>query len=377
MMRTILILVSMPMLAGCAGQALAELEVRPVTPPGYGVPAGEAYSLYDHGKRQLAAGNAGLAIDAFRRALRADPNSIDSLNGLGVAYDRIGRFDLSRRYYEQALGLDPNSAMVLHNLGYSLALQGREPEGRELMARAAAANDSVVAAKARQNLVELGSRQPSAAKGAAVTARAQQNIAELGGGSSSATTDAAASPMVRTVRRWIERTTAAVQTLVTDAGPDETANVQIEPRLRKVHVAEEDRIPRALSEGAALSTARAVAEMARIEDEAVTVASTVGLPARSLHVVNAVGRARMATRLGGYLERHGVEVAGLRNGATWNLARSEIRFDEGDRQAAVAIARLLPFEVSLRPLNESSAVQLILGRNALGFDDRLLQHRKA
>lgn len=353
MMRTILILVSMPMLAGCAGQGLAELEVRPVTPQGYGAHAGGADSLYDLGKRQLAAGNAGLAIDAFRRALRADPNSIDSLNGLGVAYDRIGRFDLSRRYYEQALGLDPNSAMVLHNLGYSLALQGRGPEGRELMARAAAAKD------------------------AAVTAKAQQNLAELGGGPPSAPNDAAASTVVRTVRRWIERTTAFVQTLVTDADPDETANVQIEPRLRKVHVAEEDRLPQAFSEGVALSTAEAVAEMARIEDEVVAVASTEGVPTRSLHVVNAVGRSRMATRLGGYLERHGVDVAGLRNGTTWNLSQSEIRFDEADRQAVVAIARLLPFAVSLRPHNQASAeVQLVLGRNALRFDDKLLQHGK-
>ena len=132
-----------------------------------------------------------------------------------------------------------------------------------------------------------------------------------------------------------------------------------------------------LSKGVALSTAVAVSEMARIKDEVVTATATEDTPRRPLQVVNAVGRSRMATRLGGYLERHGVEVAGLRNGTSWNVPQSEIRFDETDRQAAVAIARLLPFAVSLRPQRESTAgVQLILGRNALGFDDRLLQHGK-
>ena len=353
MMRTILFLISVPVLAGCAGQGFAELDVRPVAPQGYGAADGNG-SLYDLGKRQLAAGNAGLAIDAFRRALRADPTSIDSLNGLGVAYDRIGRFDLSRRYYEEALGLNPNSAMILHNLGYSLALQGRGAEGQELMARAAAANDAVVTTKARQNLAELGGGQPTVSN------------------------EATASTAMHAARRWIERTSAFVQTLVTDADPSAPANVQIEPRLRKVHVGEEDRLPKTVATGVALSTAEAVSEMAGIKDEVVTAAATESGPTGSLHVVNAVGRSRMATRLGGYLERHGVEVAGLRNGTTWNVALSEIRFDEADRPAAVAIARLLPFAVSLRPRNQAAAgVQLILGRNALGFDDRLLQHGKA
>src|SRR3546814_1730888 len=55
--------------------------------------------------------------DLFRKALRANPESIDALNGLGAAYDRIGRFDLSRNYYERALGLDPGSRITLNKIG--------------------------------------------------------------------------------------------------------------------------------------------------------------------------------------------------------------------------------------------------------------------
>src|SRR5687767_1972656 len=84
--------------------------------------AGRAYGA---GKRHLVEGATGLAIDAFRHAVRLDPKSIDALNGLAAAYDRIGRFDLSRRYYEQALGIEPNAQFILANLGYSLMMQGR------------------------------------------------------------------------------------------------------------------------------------------------------------------------------------------------------------------------------------------------------------
>src|SRR3546814_8645826 len=89
---------------------------------------------YTRGKAQIAAGNASLALDGFRKALRLNPNSIDALNGLGAAYDRMGRFDLSRNYYEQALGLDPDSRITHNNFGYSLALQVKRFDAQAMLA---------------------------------------------------------------------------------------------------------------------------------------------------------------------------------------------------------------------------------------------------
>jgi len=110
---------------------------------------------HDHARRQLALGNTALAIDAFRQILRHEPNSLAALNGLAAAYDRLERFDLSQRYYEQALGLDPNSPATLNNFGYSLLLQGRLAEAQPLLASAAEGPDPAVRERAQANLAKL------------------------------------------------------------------------------------------------------------------------------------------------------------------------------------------------------------------------------
>ena len=46
------------------------------------------------------------------------------LNAFGVVYDKLGRFDLSARYYAQAKAIAPRSMIVLGNIAYSHALQG-------------------------------------------------------------------------------------------------------------------------------------------------------------------------------------------------------------------------------------------------------------
>lgn len=218
------------LLAGCAGLDIARFEPRPVVPEGYAI-KGSGSELYEQGKRQLQAGHAALAIDAFRRASRAQPDSIDALNGLAVAYDRIGRYDLSRRYYEAALGREPTSAMLLHNLGYSLALQGKRDEGRALIEKALASGD------------------------AAVLARGRANLATLGGISAPAP---AAELAVAYAPRWIERTNETTQTLITGAPAGRSAAATIEMRYRHVfHDGSTPRIP---------GLDQAIAEIARSDE---------------------------------------------------------------------------------------------------------------
>jgi hypothetical protein len=218
------------LLAGCAGLDIARFEPRPVVPEGYAMKKGSGSELYEQGKRQLQAGHAALAIDAFRRASRVQPDSIDALNGLAVAYDRIGRYDLSRRYYEAALGREPTSAMLLHNFGYSLALQGKRDEGRALIEKALASGD------------------------AAVLARGRANLATLGGISAPAPADVT----VAYAPRWIERTSETIQTLITGAPAGRSAAATVEMRYRHVfHDGGTPRIP---------GLDQAIAEIARSDE---------------------------------------------------------------------------------------------------------------
>jgi hypothetical protein len=352
MLRLLTMTAGYALLAACSGgSGVATFSARPVVPEGYGT--ADAGSPYQSGKRQLEAGNVGLAIDAFRKAIRSEPGSLDALNGLAVAYDRIGRFDLSRRYYEQALGIEPDSATILHNLGYSLTLQGKVQEGRELMARAASSGDPVVRPKAQQNLAAIGGAQ----------ARSVPTVVEQATG--------------QALRQWVERTTATVQTLVTTADPIKVSEADVDPRLRRVHAAADIPAPVRPPAAAFPSTARAVAEMAAMDVDMQLADTSKPREFSPVVVVNAVGRGRMATRLGGYLTEHGVVVVGLGNGRGEGRRHSVIRYAPASRSAAIAVAKLLPFSVGLEPTRSpAAAVQVILGRNALGFDDKLIQRQR-
>jgi hypothetical protein len=103
----------------------ASFDVRPVVSLGDQRYQGPASDPYARGKLHLLAGQFGLAVKAFRGALREDPTSVVALNALAATYDRMHRYDLAERYYLEALALAPESAQTLNNLGYSYLLQGR------------------------------------------------------------------------------------------------------------------------------------------------------------------------------------------------------------------------------------------------------------
>jgi len=91
---------------------------------------------YGAGKAYFAQGQYGFALESFRAALRQSPDSTRNLNGVAACYDRMLRFDLADRYYEQALALDPNSEQTLNNLGYSNYRRYEEGYGGEYLASA-------------------------------------------------------------------------------------------------------------------------------------------------------------------------------------------------------------------------------------------------
>ena len=100
-----------------------DLQVRSIA----AAPASGMGSL-EQGIALLRSGNVSMAIEVLHKAARRDPASLRTRNALGVAYDQLGRYDLSRQYYEEALALEPGNADVLHNLAASLTMQGRRAE---------------------------------------------------------------------------------------------------------------------------------------------------------------------------------------------------------------------------------------------------------
>ena len=107
--------------AGCASQG--ELTIRPTAArpaDAKAVPFGVAEA-----QAQFALGNVAMALESYRKALRQHPRSVEAMAGIAACYDRMGRFDLSRRHYEAALAVDPGNMIVLAALAASLDMQGR------------------------------------------------------------------------------------------------------------------------------------------------------------------------------------------------------------------------------------------------------------
>ncbi len=151
------------------------------------------------GMYHFAAGQFGLAVKHFRTAMKRSPNSVKSMNGLAAAYDRLGRFDLAEKFYQLALAEDPESTQTLNNLGYSYWLQGRYDLAYVYLDDAEKRD--------REDPVILANRervsQALAAPAVPVqTAAAPKEVQDTG-------------PEMPAQKMWVSRTSAAVQTLVT------------------------------------------------------------------------------------------------------------------------------------------------------------------
>jgi len=92
--------------------------------------------LYGQARRAIGARDYGTALDLLQMAKQRDPRDVRVLNALGVVYDKLGRFDLSDRYYQAALEVEPTSTIALANVEYSHKLSGRYREQATFLADA-------------------------------------------------------------------------------------------------------------------------------------------------------------------------------------------------------------------------------------------------
>jgi Flp pilus assembly protein TadD len=90
------------------------------------------------GRAQLADGQPGLAIESFQRAVASGEPAGPALNGLGVAYARLGRDDLAERFFREAMAADPANGRYADNL--TMLMRSPSFVQRNALALAAQAN---------------------------------------------------------------------------------------------------------------------------------------------------------------------------------------------------------------------------------------------
>ena len=123
-------------MVGATACSMGELNVRPIKST---LAEGRQPSnvRVAEGNAQLALNNVALAIEAYRKALREEPNNVEAMIGLASCYDRMGRADISRRHYEMALAVDPANTEVYSHFAQSLDAQGQRDEAARVKAELA------------------------------------------------------------------------------------------------------------------------------------------------------------------------------------------------------------------------------------------------
>jgi hypothetical protein len=124
------LLVSCIAFTGCVSGA-KPVEVRAIADPSAVLRGGGDDAAVARG--QLALGNAGLALEGFRKAQRLSPYDPAILAGIGECYAAMGRLDLAQSNYEAALALTPHDAQLL--LGLAAIYEREGKTARAMIAR--------------------------------------------------------------------------------------------------------------------------------------------------------------------------------------------------------------------------------------------------
>lgn len=271
------------------------------------------------GHSQLALGNVGLAVEAYRKALREQPDHVDALLGLASCYDRMGRFDLSRKHYELALAVQPGDPELYGALADSLDVQGRHKDAARV--RAELVQQDVAPEASREPPVQSAALPPPPAPSVTV-ALAPSHSAPV-----------AVEPPRRGAR--LERVSMAEVALVTRDTPSwETKVIARTPTSTTI----------------------------RFEPKAASVT-----------LLNAARVAGLAARTRAYLANRGFRGAVIGDAPAVRSA-SLIRYADADRARAERLAAQFGFALERAPASRGG-LTILLGRDAAR--DRALVRRTA
>jgi tetratricopeptide (TPR) repeat protein len=292
-------------------------------------------SAYDEGRRHLLAGNYGLAVQQLRAALRVQPRSPEVLNALAVAYDHLGRRDIAQAYFAEALAADPSSVQTLNNIARSLMSGGSYSLANSYLERAAALEPANPTIRANQQVI--------AARPEPDLAGRLQPIHSSGSG-------------------WIERTSPAVQTIVTRrAFRDESVNEPDDSLLPLLSFAN---VESAAGRGAEVQLA-----LVRVQPEGLTKETASTHAPAAVAIVNGNGRNGMAARLDRYFQAKGWAPARLLNADHFGYSTTTIAYRTGFSDAAWALANALPVATEVKESNSlNTDVLLRIGKDLVSYD---------
>jgi hypothetical protein len=361
------------------GQHAPSWQVKPVIPAESQTASDDGY--YDEAAKAISRKDYATALDMLEQARAHKANDVRVLNAFGVVYDKLGRFDLSTRYYAQASELDPGSAIIANNMAYSLIMQQQStlqakpamttlavdpaPVYRASASFRAAGADPDVNLKLGDPIVaQTTSRAPSADP--LVLTPATQPLlqrASLTGASGPLTP-----PRLDALFIKMAMTPAASPVSVARAPQSQPAAakgriVAVAPGVMRLELGAQPAPMVLLAKAGATPTGRTLAVGPMLAGR--PLAGGPMLTGHPLTIVDASGRVDGAVHLRETLAGRGwtLKVAG----AAPLEAHTVIFYDRDNLPVAQGLARSLPFPVKLAACdNACSGVRLIVGADSAG-----------
>jgi hypothetical protein len=343
--------------AGCLATHAPPVKISAVRTPS--APMSRIDLYYAGAVRAIEARDYARALDYLQTARATAPDDVRVVNAFGVVYDKLGRFDLSRRYYAQARALDPTSKVVDNNLAYSERLQGlsREPLAFASAAEAEAKLQPQDGLMPGSPVVVARIDYGSPAIVMIETARPVETAPELFGVARRTQMAAASRAAVKP---------AAAQVTRVEVARDPIAAPQIAaPKIAAAKPAQTTK-PAPITKAAMIAkpapTAAGAAKPVPANAQTKAPARLAGAP---IQLVDASGSPDAARKVGMRLTRLGWSVQAAPASSARPIEASRIDYPARAPQIAQALARTLPGAVRVHVCaGACPAIRLVVGKDA-------------
>ncbi len=95
-------------------------------------------------------GNLVGAVEQYREIIKVEPNNVEAYTRLGIACNRLQRYDDALKAFMRAIEIQPDKAYMHNNLGFCYVLRGELPKAEQSFKQALALNPEYK--RARMNL---------------------------------------------------------------------------------------------------------------------------------------------------------------------------------------------------------------------------------
>jgi tetratricopeptide (TPR) repeat protein len=341
-----------------------------------------------------------LALQVLEELILADLSYVKAYNAMGVSYDCLGDHRRAIEAYKRALRLNPDLAYVQNNLGYSYLLQGNPDAAIHAFKKAIDLDGEN--AKYHNNLGLAYTKKGSYAmaltefEAAGDEAKAHYNVAKIyhrrGRHEEAQIHLAKASklePYPTATKKVVSSDRAHAE--ITMAGADKADKIEKGTRKESSYQIEIDdkgrkkvrfKIKTDKSQMVAVKNSDNNSDIFTAKKELKTHDSEEekNLKDFEVEVSNGNGVNRMARRVGNYLRNKGLNVTRLTNAKNFNFAETRIYYHDDYLQDAFEVARQIPGYQQMEEIEEfgrqAIKIKLVIGKDIVPYDPLFLKNEK-